>query len=86
MSWSIIGSIAAILTMFSFVPQIIRVLKNKSANDISLTTLLQLSLGGSLWLAYGIHLKDKIIITANTVTLVSMLILLCAYFSFKKQK
>lgn len=86
MFWSIIGSIAAFLTMFSFIPQIIKALKTKSVKDVSIVTLFGLSLGVSLWIAYGIHLKDKIIITANAVTLTTLIILLCLYSNYGKQK
>jgi len=86
MLWSIIGSSAAILTMFSFIPQIIKVIKTKSAKDVSLVTLFQLSLGVSLWIVYGIYLKDIIIITANSVTLTTLIILLVLYFNYGRQK
>lgn len=78
--WTIIGLTAACLTMFAFIPQIFKALKTKSVKDVSLVTLLQLSLGVSLWIAYGIHLKDVIIITANSITLFSLIILLFLYF------
>jgi MtN3 and saliva related transmembrane protein len=78
--WLIIGSMAAVLTMFAFVPQIIKAVKTKSVKDVSLVTLLQLSLGVSLWIAYGIHLKDTVIIAANSITLFSLIILLALYF------
>lgn len=84
MFWSIIGSTAAVFTMFAFIPQIIKVLKTKSVKDVSLVTLLQLSLGVTLWIAYGIHLKDAIIITANSITLVTLIILLCLYFNYRR--
>jgi MtN3 and saliva related transmembrane protein len=84
MFWTIVGLSAATLTMFSFVPQIIRVVKHKSAKDISPATLWQLSIGVSLWIAYGIHLKDAVIIMANSVTLTTLVILLCLYFRFGK--
>ena len=77
---------AATLTMFSFIPQIIKVLKNKSAKDVSLITILQLSLGVSLWIAYGIHLKNFIIIAANAITLITLITLLYFDFSFRKAK
>ena len=86
MYWPAIGLSAAILTMFAFVPQIIKVLKTKSVKDVSITTLFQLCLGVSLWIAYGVHLKDKIIIAANSVTLITVTILLCLYFNFRRQK
>jgi MtN3 and saliva related transmembrane protein len=78
--WLIIGSMAAVLTMFAFVPQIIKAVKTKSVKDVSLVTLVQLSLGVSLWIAYGIHLKDTVIIAANSMTLFSLIILLALYF------
>jgi len=72
--------------MFSFIPQIIKVFRNKSAKDVSLATLIQLSLGVSLWIVYGIHLKDAVIIIANSITLVTLAILLYLYFKFGKRQ
>ena len=86
MHWPLIGTIAAILTMFSFVPQIIKVLRTKSAKDVSIITLLQLCLGASMWIAYGVHLKNRIIITANAVTLVTIIILLFLYVNLTRAK
>ncbi len=62
--------------MFSFVPQIIRTTQTKSVKDVSRVTLLQLSVGALLWMVYGLHLKNKVIILANFVTLASLIILL----------
>jgi MtN3 and saliva related transmembrane protein len=84
--WSIVGFSAACLTMFAFIPQIIKIFKTKSAKDVSVVTLLELSLGVTLWLAYGIHLKDMVIIMANSVTLFSLIILLFLYFSYRRTK
>jgi MtN3 and saliva related transmembrane protein len=84
MLWTIIGAAAAILTMFSFVPQIIKISRTKSAKDISITTIIQLALGVSLWIAYGVYLKDAIIITANAVTLTSMVVILLLYRKYSR--
>ena len=73
MFWKLIGVIAACLTSFAFIPQVIKMYRIKSANDISFATLIQLSLGVSLWIIYGIYLKDVIIISANAVTLITLL-------------
>lgn len=86
MIWTIIGLGAATLTMFSFIPQIIKVVKTKSAKDVSLITLFQLSFGVSLWIIYGLHLKDPIIILANSVTLSSLVVLLILYFNYARIK
>ena len=84
--WMIVGLSAACLTMFAFIPQIIKAFKSKSVKDVSPVTLFQLSLGVLLWIAYGIHLKDAIIITANTVTLLSLIILLFLYFTYGRMR
>jgi MtN3 and saliva related transmembrane protein len=85
MFWKVIGATAALLTMFAFVPQIAKALRTKSVQDVSLATLLQLASGVTLWVAYGIYLRDAIIIIANLVTLSTMLILLNLYFLFRKK-
>ncbi len=86
MFWIIVGSLAALLTMLAFFPQIFKALKTKSVRDVSLVTLLQLCVGVSLWIAYGIHLKDAIIIIANSITLLSVIILLALYFNYGRIK
>lgn len=73
--WLTIGSMAACLTTFSFIPQIIKVVKSKSAADVSRVTLLQLMSGVFLWIIYGIYLRDFIIIAANSITFASLIVL-----------
>jgi len=83
MLWLVVGSLAAILTMFSFLPQVARSLKTRSVSDLSPVMLLQLSIGVSLWIVYGVYLRDTIIIIANAVTLICLSLLLFLYFKFK---
>ena len=73
MFWTLIGITAATLTMFGFVPQGIKMLRTKSAKDVSMLTMVQFSVGGTLWLLYGIYLNDYIIIGANAVSLCILL-------------
>ena len=84
MIWTIIGALAATLTMFSFIPQIARSLRTKSVKDVSPVTLFQLSTGVFLWMVYGIARGDLIIIVANLVTLISLTILIFLYFKYKQ--
>jgi MtN3 and saliva related transmembrane protein len=71
-----IGSCAAICTTISFLPQLIRVWRRKSASDISLTMFLFFSFGVALWLVYGIGIGSVPIIAANAVTLALALTIL----------
>lgn len=84
MIWTIVGASAATLTMFSFIPQIVRCLRIRSAKDVSPVMLFQLSTGVSLWMVYGAHLKNPIIILANGITLLSLMVLIFLYFKFER--
>ncbi|MGA2775758.1 MAG: SemiSWEET transporter [Candidatus Omnitrophota bacterium] len=82
MIWNIIGLLAAILTMFSFIPQIVKVIKTKSAKDVSMITIIQLTIGVFLWFVYGLARRDPIIIMANSITFVTLVILLIFYYKY----
>lgn len=69
MLWPIIGTIAAICTTVGFIPQIIRGIKTRELSDVSPIMLTLLLVGCSLWLIYGVHLKNPIIALANGFTL-----------------
>jgi MtN3 and saliva related transmembrane protein len=71
-----IGSVAAFCTTISFLPQLIRVWRRKSATDISLTMFLLFSFGVVCWLVYGIGIGSRPIMAANAVTLALALAIL----------
>ncbi|WP_245632157.1 SemiSWEET transporter [Edaphobacter aggregans] len=78
----LIGFVAAFCTTTAFVPQLLRVVKLRSARDISLGTFLLFSVGVALWLLYGIYTGSKPVIASNLVTLVlsvSILVLKLRY-------
>lgn len=64
-----IGSVAACCTTISFVPQLVRVWRRKSASDISLLMFLFFSFGVLCWLIYGIGIGSGPITAANAITL-----------------
>ena len=72
----IIGSVAASLTTMSFLPQVIKTWRSKSAKDISTAMLMVLATGVLLWLIYGIYLNEFPIIIGNAVTFILACILL----------
>ena len=61
---------AAFCTTTAFIPQLMRVLKHKSARDISLPTFLLFSVGVFLWLLYGLYAGSKPVIASNGLTLI----------------
>lgn len=73
---NLIGSLAAVCTTISFVPQLVRVWKLRSAREISLIMFLVFSIGVFLWLVYGIFIGSFPVILANAVTLALSLAIL----------
>ena len=66
---SLIGTIAATLTTISFLPQVIKILKTKKTEDISLMMYVTFTTGVGFWLAYGILLGSLPMMIANSITL-----------------
>ena len=67
---SIVGFAAGFLTTVAFIPQVVKIWRSKSADDVSLATFLAFTVGVALWLLFGILQKEPPIILWNGVTLV----------------
>jgi MtN3 and saliva related transmembrane protein len=80
-----IGSIAATCTTISFLPQLIRVWRRKSASDISLAMFLLFNLGLICWLIYGIGIHSFPVIAANVVTLILALAILALKLRYEQR-
>ena len=65
-----IGSIAAVLTTASFVPQAWHSFKTRDVSGISLSMYSVFTLGVALWLLYGVLLQSWPLMIANGITLV----------------
>ena len=79
----ILGLSAGTITSITFLPQVIQIWKTKSAKDLSLGMLGLLILGVSMWLGYGILVKDVAIIYTNSMVLLMSFIMLYFKLRFK---
>jgi MtN3 and saliva related transmembrane protein len=77
--WYLFGTLAAVLTTFGFVPQIIKMQRTRSSKDVSLATLYQFSAGVILWTLYGFHIGDVIIIVANIICFLTLVVAIGFY-------
>lgn len=68
MNTELIGTLAAIATTTSFIPQVWQVWRTKHTKDISLGMYAIFTLGVALWLVYGLLLGAWPIIIANSIT------------------
>jgi len=64
----LIGSLAAVLTTTSFVPQVVRTIRTRDTRAISFWMYLLFSAGVATWCIYGILLESWPIIVANGLT------------------
>ena len=65
----LVGFVAAFLTTFAYLPQVIKTWKSRSAGDLSLGLFSILTTGVLLWLIYGLLIGNTPIIVSNIVTL-----------------
>lgn len=82
---TIIGIAASAFTSTALLPQLIKIIREKKAEDISIAMLAVLFTGLALWVWYGFTKTDWIIIIANTFALILNLIsgILTIYFKRK---
>ena len=61
----IIGIIAGILVLSSFIPQIVKAYKTKKMSDVSAHLMILIASGMFLWVIYGFIRSDPVIIGTN---------------------
>ena len=79
------GYFAAILTTLAFLPQLIKTLKTKKAEDVSLTTLIMFLTGVLSWIIYGYKISSTPILIANIITFILNLLILIFKITFSKK-
>ncbi|KFF19970.1 SemiSWEET transporter [Chryseobacterium sp. JM1] len=84
MNENILGIVAGVLTSISMIPQLIKVIKEKNVDDISLVMLLVLISGLSLWVWYGFKKDELPIILSNAFAVLVNISLLVSYMIYKK--
>ena len=63
----VVGFIAALLTTFSGVPQIIQTFKYKNTDGLSIKTISLLLAGVVVWFIYGILINNIPLIVSNSI-------------------
>jgi MtN3 and saliva related transmembrane protein len=81
----LIGSIAGFLSSVTFLPQVIKTYKSKSAKDISLPMFLIVISSVILWLIYGALISNRPIIYTNSAVLIMGVIMIVLKLKYGKQ-
>lgn len=83
---NLLGLTAGSLTTVSFLPQVVKTWKRRSADDISSGMFVLFSAGVLLWLLYGLALGALPIIVANAITLALALTVLGLKALFQRRR
>ena len=80
----VVGITAGICTAISMLPQLIKIIKEKKAQDISLIYLIVLLTGVGLWIWYGFLKEDAPIIFTNIFSALINIATIIAGVKYKK--
>ena len=76
MVFEFLGITGSLIICGSIIPQLIRTYRTKSARDLSITYLMTLMTGIILLTVYSIYIRDLVFIFGNTLSMLSVGILM----------
>jgi MtN3 and saliva related transmembrane protein len=82
----VVGVAAGVLTSASMLPQVIKMIKEKQASQVSVLMICVLISGISLWIWYGIMKEDKPIIYTNVFSLLINIFMAICKYKYKDNK
>jgi MtN3 and saliva related transmembrane protein len=82
----ILGYSAGFITSLTFLPQVVKTWKEKSAKDISLMMFVIAAINEVMWIVYGALLNNWVIISTNAVVLSMSLIMISLKFRYTNAK
>lgn len=80
----VIGIVAGVFTSVSLLPQLIKIVREKRVEELSMSMFISLLIGLSLWVYYGILRKDMPIIVTNGFSVLLNICILFLRFKYSK--
>ena len=81
-----VGSIAALCSMTSFAPQIVKIWRDRDASEVSLTMYLVTVTGFCLWTGYGVLIGSLPVTVSNVVCLLMSAAVLALKWRFSRRR
>jgi MtN3 and saliva related transmembrane protein len=78
----ILGYAAGAITCLTFLPQVIKTWKSRSAKDVSLNMFIIAAVNEVMWIVYGALLNNWVIILTNAVVLSMSLTMIWLKFRY----
>ena len=79
----ILGYAAGAITSLTFLPQVIKTWKQKSAKDVSLMMFVIAAINEIMWVVYGALLDNWVIILTNAIVLAMSLTMIYLKLKYK---
>lgn len=80
---NVVGTAAALCSMTSFTPQILKIWRDKDASSVSMRMFMLTVTGFVLWTTYGVLLGSWPVAVANAVCLVLSAVILALKWKFR---
>ena len=80
----VVGLVGAMFTTLAFVPQVVKIWKNRSSDGVSLSMYVCMLVGIIIWLAYGILINSIAVIAANILSGILQVVII--FLTLKKRK
>ena len=81
----IVGTLAGVLILSGWVPQIIKGYKTKRLNDVSSYLMICIFVGAVLWLVYGIEIDDVYVMRVNVAAMFLTMTVLCMKLKYERK-
>ncbi len=82
----IVGTLAALCSMASFTPQIVKIWRERDASSVSLRMYVVTVTGFLLWIAYGVLIGSWPVAASNTVCLALSGAILALKWRFRENR
>jgi MtN3 and saliva related transmembrane protein len=79
----ILGYAACAVTALTFLPQVIKTWKEKSAKNVSLMMFVIAFINEAMWIAYGVLRNDMVIIVTNVIMIIMCSIMISLKLRYK---
>ncbi len=81
----ILGYAACAVTALTFLPQVIKTWKEKSAKNVSLMMFIIAFINEVMWIAYGVLQKDNVIVITNVIMIVMCSVMISLKLKYRNE-
>ncbi len=81
----IVGIAAGVITASAMLPQLIKTIKDKNVDSLSIGMIISLITGLGLWTYYGVLIKDIPVIVTNSFSILVNMVLLILKIKYRKK-